>query len=218
MLLRIVFDPLDGSVDGVALRAGIVRLELDSRGILTLALPDAGSVFTGAGWVVRMRLRRFLLGAGWTQTIVQILHQIVVVIRRIRSVAGRSVIIPALNLHTAAGRQRRSGMPASASAVLRMHTHHQRQPGSELRHARSGRKHRHRRVQVHSGRNAEERMRLGRPTVVRRDLPPEVRRVQLGIGIGRVAVPTPPGTEHHVASIHRALVHLPQVHRRKVDL
>ena len=45
-----------------------------------------------------------------------------------------------------------------------------------------------------------------------------MRRVQLWIRVRRVPVPTSPAAEHHVAAWHRALVHLPQVHRAEVDL
>ena len=54
--------------------------------------------------------------------------------------------------------------------------------------------------------------------VVGRDLAPDVRRVQLGVGVGGVPVAAPAAGEHHVAARHRALVHLPQVDRREVDL
>ena len=51
-----------------------------------------------------------------------------------------------------------------------------------------------------------------------RDLASDVRRVQLGVGVGGVAVAAPAAGEHHVAARHRALVHLPQVHSGEVDL
>ena len=40
--------------------------------------------------------------------------------------------------------------------------------------------------------------------VVRRDLPPEVGRVQLWVGVGGVPIPAPPRREHHVATVDRA--------------
>ena len=54
--------------------------------------------------------------------------------------------------------------------------------------------------------------------VMGRYLPPDVRRVQLGVRVGRVSVAAPSRAEHHVTPGHRALVHLPQVHSGEVDL
>ena len=54
--------------------------------------------------------------------------------------------------------------------------------------------------------------------VMGRYFPSNVRRVKLGIRVGRVSVATSPAAEHHVTPRHRALVHLPQMHRREVDL
>ena len=54
--------------------------------------------------------------------------------------------------------------------------------------------------------------------IMGRYFPPNVRRVQLGVRVGRVPVATSPAAEHHVTPGHRALVHLPQVHRGEVDL
>ena len=51
-----------------------------------------------------------------------------------------------------------------------------------------------------------------------RDSPLHLRRVQLGVGIGGVAIAAPPAAEHHVATVDGALVHLPQMHRAEVDL
>lgn len=53
---------------------------------------------------------------------------------------------------------------------------------------------------------------------MRADLPPEVRGVEFGVGVGGVPVPGPPGAEHHVASLDRALVHLAEVDSTEVDL
>lgn len=53
-------------------------------------------------------------------------------------------------------------------------------------------------------------------TIVRRDLSSQVRGVQLGVGVGGVPVPTPPGAEHHVTSVDGALVHFAEMYRRKV--
>ena len=55
-------------------------------------------------------------------------------------------------------------------------------------------------------------------SVVGRNLPPQVRRVQLGVRVGRVPVSAPPRREEHVAAVDGALVHLAEVHRREVDL
>ena len=44
------------------------------------------------------------------------------------------------------------------------------------------------------------------------------RHVQLGIGVGAVAVARSPRAEDHVAAVHGALVHLAQVHGAEVDL
>lgn len=57
-----------------------------------------------------------------------------------------------------------------------------------------------------------------RPSVVRRDLPPEVRRMQLWVWVGRVPVPASPRREHHIAPFYAARVHLSEVHCREVDL
>ncbi len=57
-----------------------------------------------------------------------------------------------------------------------------------------------------------------RAAIMWRDLAPDVGSMQLGVGIGRVAVATAPAAEHHVAAMHCALVHLSQVHRAEVDL
>ena len=54
--------------------------------------------------------------------------------------------------------------------------------------------------------------------VMGRYFPSNVRRVKLGIRVGRVSVATSPAAEHHVTPGHRALVHLPQMHRGEVDL
>ena len=53
---------------------------------------------------------------------------------------------------------------------------------------------------------------------MRRDLSSQVGCVQLRVGVGGVPVSGSPAREHHVAAIHGALVHLPQVHRREVNL
>jgi len=42
--------------------------------------------------------------------------------------------------------------------------------------------------------------------------------MELGIRIGAMAIPRAPRAEHHVAALHRTLVHLTQMHRREVDL
>ena len=55
-------------------------------------------------------------------------------------------------------------------------------------------------------------------TIMWRDLPPDVWRVELGVGVGRVAVATAPAAKHHVAAMHCTLVHFPQVDRAEVDL
>ena len=56
------------------------------------------------------------------------------------------------------------------------------------------------------------------PVAVYRDSLLSMRRVELGVGVGRVSVPAPAAAEHHVAAMHRALVHLSQVHCAEVDL
>ncbi len=66
--------------------------------------------------------------------------------------------------------------------------------------------------------NFTNRQYLVGASVVRRDLPPQMGSVQLRVGVGGVAVATPPRREHHVAPINGALVHLSQMHRREVDL
>ena len=53
---------------------------------------------------------------------------------------------------------------------------------------------------------------------MRRYLASDVRSVKLGVGVGRVTIATPATAEHHVASWHRALVHLSQVNSGEVDL
>ena len=55
-------------------------------------------------------------------------------------------------------------------------------------------------------------------SIVRGDLSSQVRRVQLGIRVGRVSISASAGGEHHIAAVDAALVHLPQMHGRKVDL
>ena len=54
--------------------------------------------------------------------------------------------------------------------------------------------------------------------VMGRYLPPDVRRVQLGVGVGRVSVAAPSRAEHHGAVVDGAPVHLPEVHGGEVDL
>jgi len=42
--------------------------------------------------------------------------------------------------------------------------------------------------------------------------------MEFGIRIGAMAIPRTPRTEHHIAALHRALVHLAKMHGRKVNL
>ena len=67
------------------------------------------------------------------------------------------------------------------------------------------------------GHELGDRARMG-SSVGLRDSPLHLRRVQLGVGIGGVAIAAPPAAEHHVATVDGALVHLPQMHRAEVDL
>lgn len=55
-------------------------------------------------------------------------------------------------------------------------------------------------------------------SVVQGHLPLALERVQLRVRVGTVAVPRAPRAEHHVATSHRTLVHLPQVNGGEVDL
>ena len=53
---------------------------------------------------------------------------------------------------------------------------------------------------------------------MRRDLATQVRTVQFRVGIGAVPIAGSTRTEHHVTSIHRALVHFTQMNGREMDL
>lgn len=50
------------------------------------------------------------------------------------------------------------------------------------------------------------------------DFPFALKRMQLWVGIGTVSVARSPRTEHHIAAIHCALMHLAQVNSREMDL
>ena len=41
--------------------------------------------------------------------------------------------------------------------------------------------------------------------------------MEFGVGVGGVPISGPARAKHHVATLHRALVHLSQVHSRKMD-
>lgn len=61
-------------------------------------------------------------------------------------------------------------------------------------------------------------MGLSAATIVRRDLPAKVGRVELRVRVGAVPIAGSTRAEHHAATLDGTLVHLAQMNGREVDL